>query len=271
MPELPEVETTTTMLKKLILGKRIGKINIFKDTLRWPIPDLSVLNTKIILDIYRRGKYIVLVFDNTSLLIHLGMTGSIWNIKNNESYKKHDHVEFIIEDNILRYNDPRRFGCILLAEKDPSSHKLITNLGVEPLTEEFDTDYLYNKTLKSVRSIKNLIMDSHVVVGVGNIYAAESLFMSNINPLEKSNKVPKEKIKYLVNHIKDILSKSIKVGGTTLKDYYNVEGTPGYFKQQLKVYGRKNQNCHVCKAVIEQVVIGQRSSAFCPKCQPLEL
>jgi formamidopyrimidine-DNA glycosylase len=259
------------MLKTHIFGEKIHKINVYNKKLRWPVPDLSILLDKDVQDVYRRGKYIVICFDDISLLVHLGMTGSIWNVKSTDVLKKHDHVEFFIGNKVLRYNDPRRFGSILLADKNPKNHKLITKLGVEPLTSDFDVKYLYSKTQKSTRSIKNLIMDSHVVVGVGNIYAAESLFKSMINPMEHSKNVSKEKIGKLVEFIKEILQQSILAGGTTLKDYYNVEGTPGYFKQQLRVYGRKGEDCYVCKSLIEQVTIGQRSSAFCPNCQPLNL
>lgn len=270
MPELPEVETTVNGIKPWLESKNISKINVYNPSLRWMIPaDLSkkYLNQKIV-KVDRRAKYILIHLESGStLILHLGMSGSLRVLTNSKSLEKHDHFELITEDGVtLRYNDPRRFGCVL-DSKNYLEHKLIKLLGPEPLTEEFDGKYLKDKSKNKTKAVKNFIMDNYVVVGVGNIYASEALFLSGIHPNKKAGKVSIKKYTLLAQQIKSVLKSAIQAGGTTLKDFINSDGKPGYFAQQLQVYGRQSHECNQCGTTIKQMVIGQRSSYFCPKCQ----
>ncbi|MED7819762.1 MULTISPECIES: bifunctional DNA-formamidopyrimidine glycosylase/DNA-(apurinic or apyrimidinic site) lyase [unclassified Francisella] len=273
MPELPEVETVKKGLTRNVIGKKILNVEINTDKLRYPIQKNLLLNikNKNIKDIQRRGKHLIITLkDDLQLIIHLGMSGVI-KIKETDEYKKikHDHIILTLSDNIsLIYNDPRKFGYWLVnINSSPLEHKVLASHGVEPLTDDFDSKYLIEKLSKTSRKIKQTIMDNSIVVGVGNIYASEALFDSNILPIRASNTITKTEAKKLVTSIKKILEKAIAEGGTTLKDYKNTEGKPGYFTQQLNVYGRVNQECYTCNTKIESLVIGQRNTFYCKKCQ----
>jgi len=270
MPELPEVETTVNGIKPWLENKTIQKINIYNPSLRWKIPsDLpkKYLSEKIV-SVSRRAKYILLHLESkATIIIHLGMSGSLVISTQSKALAKHDHFEMIMDDNtILRYNDPRRFGCVLDSQ-NYTEHKLIKHLGPEPLTDKFNGQLLKTKSKNKTQAVKNFIMDGKVVVGVGNIYASEALFMAGINPNKAAQKVSLANYKVLAQIIKKVLSKAIKAGGTTLNDFVNAQGKPGYFAQQLKVYGRKGKPCVACDKPITQKTIGQRSSFYCTNCQ----
>ena len=270
MPELPEVETTCRGIAPSITDQIVAKVIVRQPKLRWPIP--KNLNTKlkgqIINSVSRRGKYLLLGSDVGTVIIHLGMSGSLRIIDSKTSPEKHDHVDIVFENGkCLRLRDPRRFGAMLFTTGDPYQHKLLANLGPEPLEHDFNADYLFNKSRKRSITIKSFIMDSKVVVGVGNIYASESLFKAGIHPKKSAGKVSKEKYKLLVKAIKAVLKAAIKSGGTTLKDFTKSDGKPGYFKQSLNVYGRKGLPCPACNKAITHSVIGQRATYYCTQCQ----
>ncbi len=270
MPELPEVETTRKGIEPFLLNKKIFDIKVHTPKLRWPIPIALLDNicNREISAVIRRGKYILIYCSRGYVLIHLGMSGSlrISNIHNDR--RKHDHVEFILsKDRVLRFNDPRRFGCILWQSDESTKHPLLSRLGPEPLEDQFNFSHLKNNLKGKKCAIKNAIMDSHVVVGVGNIYASESLFRSCIRPGRAANRLSNKEIQMLCKNTKSVLTEAIKKGGTTLKDFINAEGKPGYFAQQLDVYGRNGELCRVCGDIVKSKIIGQRTSFYCPTCQ----
>ncbi len=271
MPELPEVETTCRGIAPHITHQQIADIVIRQSRLRWPIPDhlAQSLRHKTILSVQRRAKYILIETDGPeNLLIHLGMSGSLRIVNAQSETKKHDHVDFIFtHGTILRFNDPRRFGAILL-NRFSEQHPLLKNLGPEPLSEVFDGDYLYQQSRNKKIAVKNWIMNARIVVGVGNIYANESLFLSGIHPAQTAGQISLEQYQILALHIKTVLQNAINQGGTTLRDFVNEQGKPGYFQQSLRVYGRLNTPCHQCGTSIQRIKIGQRASYFCPNCQP---
>ena len=269
MPELPEVETTLRGIEPYILGKTITSIIVRQPSLRWPVPQAKIkkkLEYNKIDGIRRRGKYLLIESSKEYLIVHLGMSGSL-RISEKENLKKHDHIDICFDDGtILRYCDPRRFGCFLWSD-DIENHNLLKDLGPEPLGNSFNGDYLFFRSRKRKVSIKNFIMNSKVVVGVGNIYASEALFAAGIRPSSKASKVTRKKYDLLAREIVNILSKSIEEGGTTLRDFVRGENTPGYFKQSLKVYGREGKECYQCNTMIKGQRIGQRASAYCPRCK----
>lgn len=268
MPELPEVETCRSGIAPHLVKQQIAAIEIRTPRLRWPVPELHGLIGQQILSVERRGKYLKLVCSAGYILIHLGMSGSLRILQESQQPGKHDHIDLVTATGlILRYNDPRRFGCWLFHNNPHTDHPLLAELGPEPLTESFNATYLYQLSRKKSAPIKSLIMDSHVVVGVGNIYACESLFKAGINPKRAAGKVTQEKTGRLVAAIKGVLAAAISQGGTTLRDFTDSNGKPGYFKQQLLVYGRQGEPCYNCGHSIKNVRIGQRSSFFCPHCQ----
>lgn len=272
MPELPEVETTRRAMSDCILNHTIELVTVRNHQLRLPIPfDLaSQCVGKRICTVDRRGKYLIIKLTKGYLIIHLGMSGHLRILKSFSPHKKHDHIELQLDNNtILRYNDPRRFGLWIYTEDDPYRHKLLNHLGVEPLTEAFNECYLFDIITQKKQPIKNSIMDHFIVVGVGNIYATESLFKAGINPLLPGEQVSLPQCRELVRHIKATLETAILAGGTTLRDFSSGEGKPGYFAQNLQVYGRAKLACFICGDIINNVKIGGRSSAFCPTCQPL--
>jgi len=270
MPELPEVETTLRGIEPYISNKKIKQINIYQPKLRWPIEKNlnSLLSGKKVLNLQRRGKYIIIEFSNGNLLLHLGMSGSLRILGNDTPLEKHDHFEIIInQKTILRLRDPRRFGAVIWTDEDWQEHKLIKNLGPEPLSNNFNADYLFKKSRNKRVAIKSFIMDGHIVVGVGNIYASESLFRAGIHPTRQTQRVSKARFEKLVIVIKEVLKKAISEGGTTLKDFTNAEGKPGYFTQQLNVYGKEKEPCPICSTPIKQKIIAQRATYYCSQCQ----
>jgi len=267
MPELPEVETTRNGLQKLLANKYITKVEILNPNLRWTVDKsiTSKLKSQTIRSFSRRGKYILFNLDKGHLMVHLGMSGKINVVDINEPIKKHDHFLMHFNDKEMRFNDPRRFGSIFYLDK--LSHELLDKLGVEPLEDSFHKNYLFENSRNKTQNIKAFIMDSKIVVGIGNIYACESLYKSSINPKTKACKISKQRYINLTNNIKDVLRKAIKAGGTTLQDFAKVDGKPGYFSQELSVYGRENENCYNCNGKIKRIVQNQRSTFYCSKCQ----
>lgn len=270
MPELPEVETSRRGIEPHLLNQTITEVLIRNPKLRWPIPKTlkKKLEGKTIQAINRRGKYILIKFDKGNLILHLGMSGSLRITDPETAFRKHDHFALTISNNKqLRLHDPRRFGAALWQTGDPLKHKLLAKLGPEPLSEAFNTDYLYKTCRNRKASIKQHIMNSQIVVGVGNIYASEALFLAGIHPKRAAGRISKKRIEKLVASIKQILNASIKQGGTTLRDFLREDGQPGYFKQQLNVYGKKGEPCPECENLIKQITQGQRSTYYCPYCQ----
>ena len=269
MPELPEVETTRKGLEPLITNQKILAVHIYKKKLRWEIPSLlkKTLENQTIKKISRRAKYLLIHFDNGKLVIHLGMSGSISVVNSYVPLKKHEHFELALDNGTsFRFHDPRRFGSILW-QKPNEILSLLKNLGPEPLSYEFDNDSLFSSANGKSKNIKSFIMDSNVVVGVGNIYASESLFLSGISPKREAGKTSKKRFKVLTNSIKNVLTDAINNGGTTLNDFSNVDGNPGYFSQVLNVYGRENMPCRRCNGKIKRIIQNQRATYYCPRCQ----
>jgi formamidopyrimidine-DNA glycosylase len=270
MPELPEVETTRRGIAPHIQGEQIIHLEVRNRHLRWPVP--KNLGTKIIdqriLSVDRRAKYLLFQLANGFFTVHLGMSGSLRLTPLDEALRKHDHVVLNLSNNLsLRLNDPRRFGCVLWLGKTPYQHALLNALGPEPFAAEFNGDYMHALSRKRKIAIKNFIMDNHIVVGVGNIYANEALFLSGIRPRTAAGRVTGPRYRQLADNIQKVLSDSIEMGGTTLRDFVGGDGKPGYFQQTLRVYGRAGKPCLTCSTAIKQVVIGQRSSYYCPTCQ----
>lgn len=270
MPELPEVETTRRGIEPHILNNKIKTIILRRENLRWPIP-VEIKNTfasQRIQQLTRRSKYLLLQAKPGTLILHLGMSGSLRIVEHNTPVNKHDHVDIIFTHGIcLRFTDPRRFGCLLWTAADPLQHPLLKSLGVEPLSKLFNVDYLFQQTRKRNVSIKQLLMNSHIVVGIGNIYANEALFAAGIRPIKIAKKLTKAQCKLLVLSVKTILRHAIKAGGTTINDFRQSDGKPGYFQQKLLVYKCSGKNCSRCQNLIKHKVIGGRSSFYCLKCQ----
>ena len=270
MPELPEVETSRRGIEPHLKNRTITGIKIRQHKLRWPIPkNLPALaSNKKIRQVGRRAKYINLQLDNGNIIIHLGMSGSLRICKKDTPAEKHDHIDFIMSNKkILRLRDPRKFGCVLWTDQPLNEHKLIKSLGPEPLDDATNADYLSAKATKRNCSIKSFIMNSHIVVGVGNIYASESLFKAGINPKRKAGNISKTRMIKLVDAIKQTLTDAIRQGGTTLRDFTSETGKPGYFAQQLQVYGRAGEPCRVCGSTVKQITQQQRSTFYCSTCQ----
>lgn len=270
MPELPEVETTRSGIEPHIAGQTVTKVIVRQARLRWPIPaSLSLeLPGQIVKRVQRRGKYLLLESEKGTLIVHLGMSGSLRILTEDKPPQKHDHVDILFASGVtLRYTDPRRFGCLLWESGNVVAHPLLAKLGPEPLEAEFDTDYLFVQTRRRKAPVKLVIMDSHVVVGVGNIYANEALFMAGINPNRLAGTISKKRYGLLVAAIKTVLANAIKVGGTTLRDFTGSSGNPGYFKQSLRVYGRGGSPCVSCSSELREVRLGQRTTVYCQKCQ----
>ena len=268
MPELPEVETTLRAIKKF-QGQNLINIKVHNRHLRWTVSKDLEKNSKNqkLIGLYRRAKYIIFELENTYLLLHLGMSGSLRILKSEDNYfLKHDHIEFIFNNEKIIYNDPRRFGSLHIA-KDINNHKLISGLGPEPLSKNFNGEYLLDCCKRSKTNIKSLIMNQKNVVGIGNIYASESLYLSRVNPQKESQELDFEECKRIVSSSKKVLNEAIKVGGTTLKDFYSADGSAGYFKIKLNVYGRNGQKCKNCEEEIIKVTINQRATFYCPNCQ----
>ena len=270
MPELPEVETTKTSLLPL-LEQRVQSVSVHNSSLRWPIPnDIEKLIGQRLIQLKRRSKYILAEFERKQMLWQLGMSGSFRLCQQNDELRKHDHLIINFEDHQLRYHDPRRFGCILWLDSESQS-KLIDTLGPEPLSDDFNAVYLQEKLNKKNVGIKIALMDNHVVVGVGNIYATESLFNIGVHPAQPASTLSTTQVEKLVVEVKRILKHAIDLGGSTLRDYTNAMGENGYFQQTLLAYGRAGEMCVNCETTLENLKLGQRASVFCPQCQPLKL
>ncbi len=271
MPELPEVETTLRGIEPHLKGRTIIEIIIRDHRLRWPVPD-SLKNEAVdqtIKSVKRRGKYLLIETATGTVILHLGMSGNLRILPASSPPKKHDHIDLVLSNKqCLRFHDPRRFGACLWTRDDPLEHKLLNNLGPEPWDDEFNALMLHKRSRQRKIAIKNIIMDSKVVVGVGNIYASEALFLCEINPNIAAGKISLKRFEALLTAIQKILDQAIKQGGTTLRDFTNSSGEPGYFKQELAVYGREGEPCIKCQELIIKKVIGQRSSFYCKKCQP---
>ncbi len=238
--------------------------------LRWPIDKKfeSSVRGQSIRRVERRAKYLLIGFDSGTAIVHLGMSGSLRMLPSGTPPRPHDHWDLVLDTGrVLRFHDPRRFGSLHWVVGDPLLHPLLAKLGPEPLSKDFDAPYLHRATRKRSIAIKHLIMNSQIVVGVGNIYASEALFRARISPRRAARRITREESKALVHAIKEVLSEAIEIGGTTLRDYVNAEGTPGYFAQRLYVYERAKKPCRVCKAPIKQFTQGQRSTYWCAVCQ----
>ena len=270
MPELPEVETTLRGIAPHLTGQHIKDVHIRQPQLRWPIPKAlpQLLPDRTICSLRRRGKYLLLTFDHGTLMLHLGMSGSLRILTAGTQPDKHDHFDLVLDNGkLMRLRDPRRFGAVLWHAGDIDQHPLLRDLGPEPLEKNFDAEYLYRATRKRSAAIKQVIMDSHVVVGVGNIYANEALFRAGIRPTLAAGKLSKPRCAKLVDTIRQTLKEAIKQGGSTLRDFVNSDGEPGYFQQSYWVYGRAHEPCRKCGTLVRQIRQGQRSSFYCPTCQ----
>jgi len=269
MPELPEVETTKRGISPHIINKPICDVILRHTQLRWPIPQDLLLHIKNenVISLDRRAKYILINFSTGTLLIHLGMSGNLRICPLGSTPQKHDHADFIFPDCLLRFTDPRRFGAILWLGLQPESSTLLNKLGPEPLSNEFDSLYLYTLARGRKIPVKQFIMDQKVVTGVGNIYATEALFMVGINPTRRAGNISQQRYQLLVDAIKDILQRAILQGGTTLKDFVGGDGKPGYFQQTLHVYGKAGEKCPNCETLLKTVKLGARTTVYCPNCQ----
>ncbi len=274
MPELPEVETARRGLLPHVAGRRVGHVRLRRPDLRWPIPREveDLLPGQRIEAIRRRAKYLLLDTAAGSALLHLGMSGSLRVLPEDTAVRAHDHVDIGLEgldgapDRVLRFNDPRRFGC-LLWQAPGDVHPLLAGLGPEPLSDDFDGDYLFSRSRGRAAPVKTFLMDQAVVVGVGNIYAAEALFIAGISPLRPAGKVSRARYVGLAEAVKSILAHAIARGGTTLRDFLSPDGAPGYFEQELLAYGRGGAPCPRCGRPMRQALVGQRASVWCGHCQ----
>ena len=274
MPELPEVETTRRGIAPYLIGRRVLGVTLRRQDLRWPIPpEISEqLPGQRIEAVERRAKYLLLHTAAGSALLHLGMSGVLRVLPPDAPVGKHDHVDIALErtsaqaPRILRFTDPRRFGC-LLWQASGETHELLARLGPEPLTDAFDGDLLWQLSRGRTAAVKLFLMDNAVVVGVGNIYASEALFAAGIDPRRAAGAVSRARYARLAMEVKRILALAIERGGTTLRDFLSPDGAPGYFFRELNVYGRAGEPCRVCGTSIRQVVLGQRSTFWCPRCQ----
>ncbi len=269
MPELPEVETTRRGVEPYSRGAVVRQLVVREPRLRWPVPDdlAELLGGQTIVAVERRAKYLLFRTVVGSLIVHLGMSGSLRVVSVNEPPGRHDHIDLLFEGgHCLRYNDPRRFGCFLWQEPG-QQHPLLSRLGPEPLSAEFDGETLYRCSRGRTGPVKNFIMDGKVVVGVGNIYANEALFLSGIRPDRGAGRISQRRYQCLAENIKQVLTSAIDQGGTTLKDFVGGDGKPGYFALQLHVYGRTGLPCTSCGRQLREVRLGQRSSVYCVACQ----
>lgn len=270
MPELPEVETIRRGIAPWVLQRQVTAVKVRQSQLRWPVPaDLAgYLVGRSFSAVTRRAKYLLLQNDLGRLLIHLGMSGSLRIVSADAAPDRHDHVDIVFADGrCLRLNDPRRFGALLWLEGDPAAHPLLAHLGPEPLGGDFSGAVLYERSRGRRLAVKNFIMDQRVVVGVGNIYASEALFRAGIDPARAAGRISRERYGLLADAVRQVLREAIAAGGTTLRDFTDENGRPGYFSRQLQVYGREGQPCPRCGRAIACATIGQRSSYFCRRCQ----
>jgi len=270
MPELPEVETTLRGIAPHLINKKIVQVEIRQPKLRWPIPsDLaSILTGQHIHAIKRRAKYILLTCDTGTLILHLGMSGRVRLLKSATPPMKHDHFDLIVDDgSVLRYTDPRRFGALIYTTADPNEHPLLSKIGPEPLSDDLNGEYLWRRARKRQLPVKAFIMNSHIVAGVGNIYASEALYLAKLRPQRPASRISLKDYELLAQTIKTVLQHAITKGGTTLKDFLSSEGKPGYFQTVLNVYGRHGLPCYGCGAKLKSILITKRNSVYCARCQ----
>lgn len=274
MPELPEVETTRRGLAPHLEGRRIASVTLRRPDLRWPIPrEISdLLPTSTITSVRRRAKYLLMDTEIGTAIWHLGMSGSMRVLPVDTPVRAHDHVDLTIEGKgrtgprVLRFNDPRRFGC-LLWQPPGETHELLRDLGPEPLSDDFDGDYLFQRSRGRNVAVKAFLMDQKVVVGVGNIYVAEALFAAGVSPMRAAGKVSRERYADIAREVRAILDYAIRRGGTTLRDFISPDGAPGYFEQELSVYGRGGAPCPRCGRALKQSMLAQRATTWCGHCQ----
>ena len=270
MPELPEVETTRMGIEPHIQGQSVAEVIVRNPRLRWPVPDRldDQLRGKVIEAVRRRAKYLLLDMQGGTLIIHLGMSGSLRIVTAGEPCGKHDHIDIVLSNgSSLRYHDPRRFGAVLWTDLPVHEHELLKKLGPEPLSDDFTPQLLFRLSRNKTQAVKTFIMDSHVVVGVGNIYANEALFKAGIRPDRPAGKISAIRYERLTEHIRATLAEAIQQGGTTLRDFVGGNGKPGYFKQRLTVYGRTGEPCVSCGNPIIETRLGNRGTFYCKKCQ----
>ena len=270
MPELPEVETTRRGLLPHLEGQHIVTAVVRNAALRWPVTrELArQVSGRVVRSVERRGKYLLIDCGNGWIIVHLGMSGSLQVVPATTPAGKHDHFDLVLGSGLaVRLTDPRRFGAVLWEATDPHQHPLLAQLAPEPLSEEFDAAWLHRHTRGRTAAIKTMIMDSHIVVGVGNIYASESLFRAGIHPGLAAGRVSLLRCEKLVTAIRETLSAAIEAGGSSLRDYVGVEGRPGYFQQSYFVYGRDGEHCRTCGTPVRSLRQGQRSTYYCPTCQ----
>lgn len=270
MPELPEVETTCRGIRPHILGQRVSAVRVHNKHLRWPVPAALArqLAGHLLLDVTRRAKYLLLHADNGTLILHLGMSGSLRVAHREQALEKHEHMEIILESGqCLRLRDPRRFGAALWTQQDPLRHKLLKDLGPEPLGDLFSGAYLYEKSRGRKGAVRDFLMNTRIVAGIGNIYANEALFHAGIRPQRAAGSLSRARYLQLAVAIRATLKKAIRAGGTTLRDFRNSQGQPGYFQQTLYVYGRAGEPCTTCATPVRGLRLGQRSAFLCPMCQ----
>jgi formamidopyrimidine-DNA glycosylase len=270
MPELPEVETTRRGIERSASGRHISEFRIYDHRLRWPI-DRSVpgqLVDQQIAAVERRAKYLLLRLTRGTLILHLGMSGSLRLLPRDTERIKHDQFDLFLDSGVtLRFNDPRRFGSLHYTTDDPSQHKLLRSLAPEPFDKEFNTDYLFRITRRRSAAIKQVLMNGRLVTGVGNIYASEALFRARINPRRAARRLTRAECARLVRAVRAALQAAIRAGGTTLRDYVGTDGNPGYFRQKLYVYERDGKACRVCANLVRKITQGQRSTYYCAHCQ----
>lgn len=270
MPELPEVETTRRGIAPVLVGRRIASVRVYDPRLRWPVPaDLARrVAGRTITDIDRRGKYLLFRVGGDTLLIHLGMTGSLRVLARPLPRQRHDHVDLEVDDgSVLRYRDPRRFGAMLLVGGEGGQHPLLRDLGPEPLGGDFDAGYLHRSTRTRSVAIKLALMDARLVVGVGNIYANEALFHAQIRPTTSARRLSRQRLAMLIDAVRATLAMAIEAGGSTLRDYVDSTGQPGAFQLSCAVYGRAGEPCRSCGTAIRVQRLGGRATYWCPRCQ----
>ncbi|MDP6437707.1 MAG: bifunctional DNA-formamidopyrimidine glycosylase/DNA-(apurinic or apyrimidinic site) lyase [Gammaproteobacteria bacterium] len=270
MPELPEVETTRRGIAPVLEGHCVNKLVVRERRLRWPVPDglEDLLCGQVIRHVERRAKYLLLETANGTAMVHLGMSGSMRIVDATEPPESHDHFDIVVVGgDVVRFNDPRRFGSLLWAGLSPEDHPLLAELGPEPLSDEFTGEYLWQSARGRRVAIKQHVMNSKIVAGVGNIYANESLFRAGIHPGRAAGRIALPRMRKLADEIRAVLTEAIRQGGTTLRDYRGGDGKPGYFKQQLLVYERGGEPCKRCRKPLKQIMQGQRATYYCGTCQ----
>ena len=269
MPELPEVEVTRQGISPYLVDQTVTNLIIRNASLRWPVPEIAKqIIGQTIRQVRRRAKYLLIDTDAGTTIVHLGMSGSLRILPRDTPIEKHDHIDLeLANGRILRFNDPRRFGAWLWYELPEEAHPLLSKLGPEPLTDGFNPLQLATALKGKKKAIKLCLMDNHIVVGVGNIYANEALFAAGIHPEAEAGKIDNERLTVLVAEVKQILAHAIKQGGTTLKDFTNADGKAGYFAQKLHVYGRGGDTCTACGHLLSEIRLGQRTTVFCGICQ----